>query len=298
MIGAPKCGTSSLFNQLLLHPQIVGTDPKETFALLSPGHPLSNGRRYHSIADLQNSIPVGNFDSAENPSILLEGTTHHLYSENAAQAVATVGDQARVIVMLRQPAKRVHSSFKYTQQNLARIPKSLSFHNYVDLLLNDQQDVIRQQINHPASSAVLSMDLHYSNYERYLKHWFDVVGQEKIRVVIAEEYFKDPVATATQVHHWLNLQDLPAEQQQSKRRNETRAIGSPVVHRMAHRLNQLFPGARLLKPVKKMYFQIQRSFSAPEQENVTESMEKLNRHFEPQIRSLSALLDLDLSVWD
>lgn len=295
IVGAPKCGTSSLFNQLTLHPEIIGTNPKETFALLSPEHPLSKSRQHCSMGALQKLVPLTT--SGETQPILLEGTTHHLYSEHAARAIAEIGDQARVVVLLRNPAKRILSSFQYTQQNLARIPKSLNFGRYVDLLLEDRQAAIREQIPHPVSGAVLSMDLGYSDYGKFLKQWFDLVGKEKVFVAVAEEYFQNPATTLKEIYRWLGLSDPLIDSQNLKRRNETRTIASPVFHQIAYQLNRLFPGSRILKPVKKVYFQVQSLLSTKKCEDLSGPMKKLERYFEPKINDLSALLDRDFTIW-
>jgi len=295
IVGAPKCGTSSLFDQINLHSQIIGTSPKETFALLSADHPLSLARKYNGLDELQKIRNLGS--SEENTSILLEGTTHNLYSKEAIAAVASLGNQARVIVLLRNPVKRILSSFQYTQSNLARIPSSFTFSEYVDLLIEGKRTSIQKIIKHPVSGAVLSMDLTYSDYEGFIQNWFDGVGREKVRVILAEEYFHDPSMVSREIFDWLGLSDSNVDQQSFERRNETRKIASPVIHRIAYSLNRLFPGAGALKPLKKIYFHIQNRLSGKSDEDISKPMEKLNQYFEPRIKQLSELLDRDLSLW-
>ena len=280
-----------------MHLQIVGTDPKETYALLPADHPLAATRRFSGLKELP-QFDLAQVEGSTSPPILLEGTTHHLYSEHAARAVETLKERARVIVLLRHPAKRVLSSFQYTKQNLARIPKTFTFTRYVDLLLSGQSDKIQEIIKHPTSSMVLSADHDYSDYSKHIQRWNAIVGDDKIRIVISEEYFRDPTTTLKSIYDWLRLPHSDIDPESLERKNQTRRIGSPGLHRMAYRLNQLVPNNRMLKPVKAIYFYTQKMRSGKRDEDVTKPLERLNEYFAPRVRELENLLGRDLSVWD
>lgn len=51
--GAPKCGTSSIFTWLIAHPEVCGSQPKETFYLMNSDSPLCNSNLFYDIGRLE-----------------------------------------------------------------------------------------------------------------------------------------------------------------------------------------------------------------------------------------------------
>jgi hypothetical protein len=132
LIGAPKCGTSSFFNHLVAHPSLLGTEPKETYALLEATHPLRDLQTLPGLDALvaeceARLVRLGTSAGDLECPTFVEATTHNLYSARAREALAELGDAARAVALLRQPSRRILSSFRYTQQNLARIPQHYTF---------------------------------------------------------------------------------------------------------------------------------------------------------------------------
>ena len=130
IIGAPKCGTSSLFRWITAHPQISRPENgKELFFFMDPGHPLIKEPNVHTAsADAYDSLFPGISSTCR-----LESTTHYLYQDTARELLAQMEGQPLIVVVLRDPVQCVWSSFQYTRNNLARMDPSLSFFQYVEL---------------------------------------------------------------------------------------------------------------------------------------------------------------------
>lgn len=297
LIGAPKCGTSSLFEHLALHSRVQGTSPKETFALLPNDHPLRKQKTFCDLADLDSARHIAP-EMTDPSKILLEGTTHHLFFRESAEAVASLGDRAKSIVLLRNPAKRILSSFLFTKQNLARIPANFSFASYVDLLLAGEHNKIAEKIKHPVSAMVLASELRYSNYHHHLKSWQHAVGPQRLRVIISEDYFADPEKLLAETFAWLGLDVLQLDPASLALKNPTRTMGSLRIHKIARALNRWSPGGKLTAFAKSQYFQTQKRFGRQETEDYAQPMRKLDDYFGPQRKQLAKFLDRDLSVWE
>jgi Sulfotransferase domain len=101
IIGAPKCGTTSLASWLSEHPNVFFTSPKEPEYFNSDIAPIFKGgiRKYESLywGVNQTHLAVG------------EGSTVYLRSEEAVKNILSYQPNARFIVGIRNPLEMVVS---------------------------------------------------------------------------------------------------------------------------------------------------------------------------------------------
>ena len=103
IVGAPKCGTTALYEYLKAHPNIFMCTPKETHYFATD---LPNKRQ---VQTLQEYIHL--FDGAsENHLAVGEASVWYLYSDEAIQNIRSFNPGAKIIVMLRNPVDFVYSS--------------------------------------------------------------------------------------------------------------------------------------------------------------------------------------------
>jgi hypothetical protein len=103
IVGAPRCGTTALAGALRSHPQICFAIPKEPhyFTRLKAGWNL--GRV------LSDYLPLY-FKHWPGPgTMLVDGSTSYLYSDQAIEAILRCFPQARFIVMARNPLEMLPS---------------------------------------------------------------------------------------------------------------------------------------------------------------------------------------------
>jgi hypothetical protein len=103
IIGAPRCGTTALAGALRSHPQICFSIPKEPhyFVRLKPGWNL--GRV------LSDYLPLYYKHWPGPGTVLADGSTSNLYSDQAIDAIVRCFPQARFIVMARNPLEMIPS---------------------------------------------------------------------------------------------------------------------------------------------------------------------------------------------
>jgi hypothetical protein len=103
VVGAPRCGTTSLCRYLSQHPAICFSRPKEPhyFSRLAPGDPAS---------DLETAYLRRCFGH-RGPQHLRagEGSVSYLYSPQAIERILSLEPRARFIVMLRDPLEMLPS---------------------------------------------------------------------------------------------------------------------------------------------------------------------------------------------
>jgi hypothetical protein len=109
IIGAPKCGTTSLANWLATHPQVFLPSVKEPhFFNFDYAYRLTNSLRQYE--DL--------FIRAEGHHIAVgEASVRYLYSRTAVPAIIGYATQPRFIVMVRNPVEMAYSLHQQTVFN-------------------------------------------------------------------------------------------------------------------------------------------------------------------------------------
>ena len=106
IIGAPKCGTTSLSVYLSEHPEIIMSKPKEPHYFSTD---IDNGR----ITSLKNYLNC--FSKKSHNELMGEASTLYLYSQVAVPKILINNDNAKFIVMLRNPLDLI---FSYHQTSL------------------------------------------------------------------------------------------------------------------------------------------------------------------------------------
>jgi hypothetical protein len=101
IVGAPKCGTTSLSEYLKQHPEIFMSEPKEPHFFGTDLESYWGGRfeRYRDVhkylslfANVQDEIRVG------------EASPWYLYSKRAAEEIKQFNPASRIIILLRRAA--------------------------------------------------------------------------------------------------------------------------------------------------------------------------------------------------
>ncbi len=162
VIGAAKCGTTSLCDLIAGHPEAFVTDPKEPHFFSSKTDEEYRERRswYESL-----------YEGSEACRARGEGSTSqtnpHRVSFAAERLSAAVPD-CRLIYMVRHPVRRLESDWKM-RSNYGRVSAPIS-------------DAVSQ---HPSLVT-------YGLYWQHLSHYRRRFSDEQILVVFLEDFTADP----------------------------------------------------------------------------------------------------------
>ena len=110
VVGAPKCGTTSLHRYLRQHPGVFVPDVKEPNFFCSD---FPSIQKYKSLEDYSML-----FEPAQENQLVGEASPWYLYSKTAIQNILDVQPDAKFIVMLRNPVDAVISYYRYMRYYL------------------------------------------------------------------------------------------------------------------------------------------------------------------------------------
>lgn len=295
IIGMPKSGTSSLCSWLSAHPEIASSDPKETFFFMDREHPLY--RRYgRAVQDDGLEALAHFFDKDDNSRVRFEGTTHSFYQETARQYLTAKDWQPLIVVLLREPAARLLSSFRFTRDNLANCDKSLSFDQYVDWLLADETDKLDRFFNSENSLWIGKRELQLGKYVQWLDWWRERIPAQCVHLELFERLRTDPAGSTQELCKRVGVDTHFYDTYAFTRHNTTQAVGRQGVHRLARRLQPLLPRGRVYEYLKRGYTRWQGG-AAEEDHGYTEGLERMRAYFAPWNRELAERYQLDLAYW-
>src|SRR5262245_55217092 len=111
IVGAPKCGTTSLASYLAEHPSIFMCEPKEpSYFSRELIESRTEAERWETPWRYDESAYLKLFDAAKPTQVVLgEASTTYLYSHRAPAAIRALAPEARIVVMLRDPVELVQA---------------------------------------------------------------------------------------------------------------------------------------------------------------------------------------------
>ncbi|HUB84468.1 MAG TPA: sulfotransferase domain-containing protein [Rhizomicrobium sp.] len=186
IVGAPKCGTTSLFEYLCGHPDVARPARKEIHYF---DENYARGLRWYRA----------HFPIAGPTHITGEATTAYLFAKDAPARAAALVPDAKIIAVLRDPVRRVISHYWHNQRR-GRV--RVSFESYFEEALSPNQDretnQARQFIRYPVQ---------WGFYKEQIERWFDCFPPEQFRFLRFEDLIADTQNQTRAAFEFLGLPD-------------------------------------------------------------------------------------------
>lgn len=203
VVGAPRCGTTSLFAALKQHPDVYASVLKEPH-FHAPDLPAQP----HTVSDPDDYARL--FAAAGEQRIRAEASVWYLYSHEAPMRIAQAHPDARVVVLLRNPVEMAISLYELylrTGNETQTDPGSA--------LLRTQQTRFE--------SSYFPFGLHYLHlldFATPLARWRRHFPGERLRVVLFDEFYRAPEAGFRALSQWLGIDPEAAISFDPKRARE------------------------------------------------------------------------------
>jgi hypothetical protein len=287
--GTVKAGTTALFRYLAAHPQICGSKVKETCYFL----PLRYGKELSPIEQYTNQ-----FSHCGSERYRLESTPGYFEGgKKIATQIDSTLDNARVIIMLRDPVDRLRSFYSY-QKAQVNLPKDLDFSTYIE-----ECNAIPEQIRClQESDSYWGVD--GGRYIRYLPEWYEVFGRKRLLVLFHDRLKSDPESLAKEIAAWLDIDYGDFEGRRPPRDNVTVPYRSAWLQRIAISANRYFEPISMRFPslkraVRNVYyaFNSSQAMSPP----AATELARASKLYEEDNKELAAFLSVqgyqDLPQW-
>jgi hypothetical protein len=190
--GVPKAGTGSLFAYLAQHPDICGSDEKET-GYFNHYNPLR-----HTGPPPPIETYARHFAHATGERYALEATPTYSYGgKPVVDAIRSVLGEPKIIITLREPVARLWSAYTF-QRSLGTLAGIESFEQYLDVVQDRRRDVADLVPRDGLSGLYIGF------YAEYLGDWLDEFGDD-LHIVFAENLRSDPRRVVEGICAWLGI---------------------------------------------------------------------------------------------
>ncbi len=200
--GAQKSGTTSLFNYLVQHPDVLPPLSKEIhyFDLQ-----YSRGDRWYR----------GRFPFAhrlERGALTLDASPYYQFHPAVPARAAQLLPAARLVAVLRNPVDRALSHHQHeVRAGREPLPFAEAIERESERLAGEEERLL-------AEPDYYSLAHHRHSYTRrgiyieQLRRWSQYYPRSQMLVLQSEWLFRDPAAATAAVHNFLGLRPTPLEQ--------------------------------------------------------------------------------------
>jgi hypothetical protein len=290
IVGAPKSGTTAMYEYLRAHPQLFLPARKE---LRFFGTDLEIRDRHRMTLDEY----LAHFAGARDARRVGTAYVWYLFSRGAAREIAEFSPDATIIVMLRNPVEMLPALHA---EHLANGNEDIP--DFVEALDAEPDRRAGRRI---PPHAHLPQGLLYSEVPRYseqLDRYFQAFGRDRVRIVLFDEFQADTAGTYRALLTSLGVDASfapdsfevinPRRRVRSERLRHFLARPPAVPRRLIGRFVPACIRRPLYERARRMNVRtVARAPLSPE------AAQRLRSLFAPEVERLSTLLGVDLRHW-
>ena len=203
IIGAKKCGTTSLFRYLIEHPNV--------------GAPTEKEISYFNIHFAKGILWYKSFFPMSLPGfksqylITGEATAGYICHSQAPQRIAATLPAVKLMALLRNPVDRAYSHYHHTKR-IGR--EDFSFEEAIEQeeLRVEQIETRSHELGSNHYGAYNYTYLSSGLYAEQLKNWLNLFDKQQLLILKSEDFFNHPGAIFKQVLDFLNLPNWQPKQ--------------------------------------------------------------------------------------
>ena len=205
IVGAQKCGTSSLYRNLVRHPSIVPAFVKEV-------HFFDNSRNYFQkgVGWYKAHFPSLLYKYyithiCKNDFITGEASPFYLFHPHALRRISELLPEVKIIVILRNPVDRAYSHYHH---EVEKGRETLSFEDAVRMeeeRLRGEFDKLMADEKYTSLNYSCYAYLLRGIYVDQLKRVYSYFEKSHVLILKSEDFFKDSQSTIDKVFQFLGL---------------------------------------------------------------------------------------------
>jgi GrpB-like predicted nucleotidyltransferase (UPF0157 family) len=275
IVGAPRCGTASMYAYLKQHPEIHVSVDKEPHFFGSDLTPQPGTIR-------EEDLYLQLFAGAGDRPRLGEASVWYLSSQRAPFEIRAFAPAAKIIILLRDPPQMAYSLHSlYTRTGNEDLPG-------FDAALAAEPE--RRRGNRIPPGAYFPEGLLYTDAARYaakVERYFEVFGRENVHCVLFDDFVRDTAAVYRRTLEFLGV-DPRFEAELDPRR-----AGQQIRMMAVRQLRQLPP--ELMRRIR--FKEMKQHDYSPRCPLPADLAARLRELFADDVARLGALLGRDLGDW-
>lgn len=206
VIGAQKCGTTSLYHYLVEHPLIVSPTRKQMHFFDNNFDKGVTWYRTHFPSSLYKYY----FKQVHKQDFITgEATPYYIFHPLAPARVAKLLPHAKFVLLLRNPVDRAYSHYNH---EVRKGTEKLSFAEALDKepeRLAGETEKMRADERYYSFNHQRYSYLSRGVYVDQLLAWYNYFPQERFLVLTSEDFYAKPNVVVKEIVSFLNLPPFP-----------------------------------------------------------------------------------------
>lgn len=216
IVGAPKAGTTALYDYLSGHPEVCMSTDKEPNYFSADE--IRNQALYYKKKNPQSLEEyLSLFKAEEHHKIAGEGSVSYLFYPKVAERIHSFNPDARIIISLRDPVQR---AFSHYQMDYSLGLVSAGF-----------DEIVRDGTTNPALRLFYQQYIELGFYAGQIKRYMDVFPAGQLLILLHEHLIHHPEATLKTLSEFLNI-SFDQHQGELRQVNVSGAPGSGFIRRI------------------------------------------------------------------
>jgi hypothetical protein len=180
VVGAPKCGTTSIYEHLRGHPEIFMPQIKEPNFFAED----LEIRSYPEIDSLEEYLAL--FEDGASAAIRGEASQFYLYSRSAASRIKHFNPAARIVILLREPVSMMRSLHS---QYLSTADEDVSDFGAAIALEEERRAGRSLPVNTMFPRCMAYLDV--ATFSLQVERYFEFFERDAVRVILLDDLRQD-----------------------------------------------------------------------------------------------------------
>lgn len=278
LVGAPKAGTTSIYEYLRLHPEVYVPNIKEPNYFVDVGQNCPTADHIVRENDYW-----ALFDKVTTEKAIGECSVSYMHSPDAAMRIRSEIGEAKIVMILRHPIERAFSHW------LMDMREGLQKKEFLEAVY---EDMLCERKGFCYSHMYIDCSL----YSEAIKNYRQVFGEHNVKIVVYDDLKINLNAVVKEVFDFIGVDSsirINVIKPQNEAAEPRNVLMAALFHNMQLRvfLKKLIPKA-LRKEIRGLIMK-----PATERRISPEERLALRTYFEADILATEELLERDLSTW-
>lgn len=287
IVGAPKCGTSSISFYLNQHPDVFMAKTELHFF----------GKDLHEKNKISEADYLTHFQKSSHKKIIGDKSVWYLYSKTAAKEIRSYSPNAKILIMLRNPVTFLQSLHS---QNIYDCNEDvIDFQTAISL---DEERKKGLQLPNAVDYYILPSYLDAALFSEQIQRYLTNFGKENVHILILEEFKKDAKKGTESVLEFLGL--IKDESIMYPIINENKKLRSISLHRFIKMPKKWQKKTiRILIPFKPIRHYIMSTILKknkkvePRKAISSELSSRLKMFYEEEIKKIETVIGREIPDW-
>ena len=206
LVGAQRCGTTSLFRALISHPHVLRANFLKGVNYFDVDH--GKGKAWYRAHFPLSSTAHRHAAAGQSHAQVFEASGYYMFHPHAPHRIADELPEVKIVAMVRDPVERAFSAYKH---EFARGFETEPLERALELEDERVAPELARMLTDPGYQSDVYRHQAYrrrGHYAEQLQRFVDAFGRQRVHVVQSELFFTDPEDEYGRLLEFLRLPHL------------------------------------------------------------------------------------------